>query len=62
MSPPLVQPRWGQPVQKVGQFFRSISRFGLKLFSKKIVKIVIFKFFCLFIAKVWDHPSQMVGQ
>ena len=57
MSPPLVQPRWGQPVQKVGQFFRSISRFGFKLF----VKIVISKFFCLFITKVGDRPFQMAG-
>ena len=41
MSPPLVQPWWGQPFQKVGKFLRSRSRFGFKLFGKKIVNIVI---------------------
>ena len=45
MSPPLVQPRWGQPFQKVGQLLRSISRFGLKLF----VKIVIIKIIKVFL-------------
>ena len=62
MSPTLVQPRWGQPFQKVGQFLRSLSRFGLKLFVNIVIIKIIKVFLPIHRKGFRGHPFQLVGQ